>query len=195
MKSARYTITSLAIAAALGLAGCGAGETIPVPDQDVPATSPSVTVSPAPPAPVVPEAPEPDAMTAQLGTTFEYSNHLKVTLTAVSQGMATEYSIGADATGGQMWVFDLTFTNDTGETLDPVPVATASYGPDGRAAEQVIDSDSGVSMGLMDPILAGKKATAKIAFAIPTGGPAEVQINITPSFIYQPVSFVGTVGK
>ncbi|MGH8826983.1 MAG: hypothetical protein ACRDVZ_05135, partial [Jiangellaceae bacterium] len=69
-----------------------------------------------------------------------YDDGLKVEVAAISHTTASEYAIGAEASGGEVTVFDVRITNGSTGPFDPVLVyPNLTYGEAGNQAEPVYD--------------------------------------------------------
>lgn len=177
-------IAGLALAAVLGLSACGAT----VAPADKPSGSPAPvaqTSDAATPAPA-------KAKTATYGQQFIWDDGLAMTVNPTGAKMASETAAGATETNGEIYTFDVTITNNTKETFDPALFgADVNYGADGKAAQRVFDSGAGIGDNFQGKILVGKKQTVTMAYAIPKTELADVQMVVTPSFLYTTQIFTG----
>lgn len=180
--SIKTTIAAAALVAAL--TGCTTGGTATEPETG---TQPPSSSTPA--APATEEAPETSG-TAAFGEEWAYEDGLTVKVDYAGASQASSTAAGAEATMGQMRLFDVSVTNGTDAPFDPVLLMVdANYGPAGTAAQTVFDSAAGIGDRFQGVILPGNTQTVRMAYAIPTDGPQDVQFVIAPDFMHDEAIF------
>lgn len=177
-------IAGLALAAVLGLSACGAS----VSPADKPSALPlATTQSSAAPTPV-----SEVVSGAKYDSQFIWDDNLAVHVKPVGPAKASEYAAGAEATAGSVYLFEISIINGTGETFDPAMFqADVNYGATGTAAQRVFDTANGIGDNFQGKILSGKQQTVKFAYAIPADQLQDVQMVVSPSFMYTEAIFTG----
>jgi hypothetical protein len=167
-----------AFLAALTLTGCGQATPVSVTEGSPQA----VKLEPSP----VPKV-------AKIGSTYEYSDGLKVTVSAAKRFKIGQYAAGGKP-GGTGVMVTVVLLNGTTETFDATLTSLAvSYGEAGEQAEQVFDADQGLGNGFTGLVAPGRKATARFGFAVPAAGMKDVQVEVRPGFLnHEPTLFSGS---
>lgn len=120
---------------------------------------------------------------AKIGSTYAYSDGLKVTVSAAKRFKIGPYAAGGKP-GGTGVMFTVVLLNSTTETFDATLTGLAvSYGADGEQAEQVFDTDQGLGGGFTGKVAPGRKATARFGFAVPAAGMKDLQVEVRPGFL------------
>lgn len=180
-------ITTLSIAALLGLSACSTGGAA-TGEASTPASAPaSKGAAPAPaPAPAKTEEPAATSGTAKFGQVWKYNDGVSITVSKPAPGVGTDSSTAA---GKPISIYTVTIVNGAKEPLKPTAYANVSHGPEGVTAEQVFDSAQGLGMGFSNTILPGKRATVKLGFALPATA-KDVTFSIAPDFGHSDALFV-----
>lgn len=181
-NSLKTTLAAAALVAAL--TGCTTGGT---PTDAESGAQPSATATPAAPAA---EETADTSGTASFGTEWKYDDGLTIKVDYAGAGQASGTAAGAEATAGQIRLFDVSVTNGAAEPFDPaLLMVDANFGPTGTAAQTVFDSAAGLGDSFQGVILPGNTQTVRMAYAIPTDGPQDVQFVITPDFVHDEAIF------
>lgn len=184
--SLKTTLAAAALVAAL--TGCTTGGTAADPQEGTQeGTQPATASTPA--APAAEETPETSG-TAAFGEEWIYEDGLTVKVDYAGAAQASNTAAGAESTMGQMRLFDVSVTNWTDAPFDPVLLMVdANFGPAGTAAQTVFDSAAGIGDHFQGVILPGNTQTVRMAYAIPTDGPQDVQFVIAPDFVHDEAIF------
>lgn len=178
-------VIGMALAAILGLSACGSSAEIVSNPPTSSVAAPQASQAPAPTT-------APEAKVAKFGEAFVWSDGMSVKVTPIGAGMATAYAAGAEATNGQIYVFEVEIFNGTDANFDPVLfVSHTNYGSAGTPAQRVFDADQGVSGSFQGVILPGKRQTMKMALAIPADQLGDVVMSVSPGFQYTDEVFSG----
>ena len=178
------SITGVALAAMFTLSACG---TTGAPADQPSALPLATTQSSAAPTPTT------DVVSgAKYDSQFIWDDNLAVHVKPVGLAKASATAAGAEATAGDMYLFEISIINGTGKTFDPAMFqADVNYGATGAAAQRVFDSGQGIGDNFQGKILSGKQQTVKFAYAIPADQLADVQMVVSPSFMHTEAIFTG----
>lgn len=158
---------------------------------EAPTEAPTVEPSQTP-EPEVTEGETLESQLAQFGDSWDYDDGISVTVVAVGPAIATDTAAGAEATGGEMVLFDVTITNNSKAIFDPSMVyTTVNYAS--TTAEQVFDSAAGIMPTFEGKILPGGSLTERQAYAIPTSVPNDVLFSVSPSWDHDESLFFGAL--
>lgn len=200
MNTMKKSLTALALAAMLGLTACSTEAT-----KSDAAESPAASESSAAPKEAPSSEPVPSQSSkapskakdikdelAAFGEEWTYEDGIAVKVTYAGAGMASEYAAGAEDTGGQIRLFDVSITNNSEAIFDPAMfMADINYGAEGTAASRVFDSANGIGDQFQGKILPGGTQTVSMAYAIPTDVPVDLIATITPSWEHEEKLFYG----
>lgn len=185
-KKSHRTLIVLCVVGVLAAVGAVAAVSTATPSTTaaVPDYSQTAAVEPSPP----PADTTPAAFGDSPG--WVYNDGLAVSVLSVRR-----YRIGPYAAGmqpGEVGVkVAVRITNRTAEAFDLAVVqVTVKAGPDGTQASSVYDEGMNDFTGT---VAVGHSATATYAFGVLPGGLPLVDVEVTPSFTYTPVTFEGAV--
>ena len=194
MNVMKKSITALALAGLLGLTACSADaikSDAAVPEA-TPVASATKTADTSTPSPSATLSKDLQDELAAFGEEWTYKDGIAVKVTYTGPSQAGEYSAGAELTGGQIRLFDVSITNNGEAIFDPaMAYIDVNYGPQGTAAERVFDSGNGISGDFQGKILPGGNQTVTMAYAIPTDAPTDILMTVTPSWDHAEKLFHG----
>lgn len=174
-------------------------EAAPEPSETVPETTeaaPEVT-TPAPEPVPTDEGIDATEGAIAFGETWVYEDGIEVIVTPVGPATTVD-GAGAEATGGQYWIFDVVLTNGSDAIFDPTGFTeSVQYGATGLQASRVFDvgnPELGSSFGFEGQILPGKQQTLRLGYAIPHTEVADVTMIVTPSFEHVDAIYTGAIG-
>lgn len=123
------------------------------------------------------------------GDTFEWDNGLSVTVSPGTPFTPSEYS--AEDPASPHLGFTVTVLNNTGETYDPTLfLVSAQSGT--TEATQIFDSANGFEGTPTTGVLDGRESTFAVGFGV--ADPADVVMEVSPGFDYEPALFTTTAG-
>ena len=124
--------------------------------------------------------------TQTFGTTWEWPDGLKVTVSQPSSFNPSSYAAGIE--GFTKFVqFDVTVENGTQKKYEPSAMYL-SVQSGGGEAEQVFDTNHGMNGTPSTVLLPGRSVSFKVAFGVKD--PADLVMEVTPTFDYDPAIFV-----
>ena len=131
----------------------------------------------------------------KFGETWTYEDGVQITVTPVGPSLATEYAAGGEATGGEIFIFDVVVLNGSDAIFDPTMfMESMQYGAAGMQAERVFDSGNpavGDSGSFEGKILPQKQQTARMAYAIPAAELGDVTMIVSPSYDHIDAIYTG----
>jgi len=142
---------------------------------DVPEEEPTEQpTSEAPPAPTNPT----------FGQTFTWEAGLSITVGVPTVFEPSEFSANEDAAA--YLKFDVTIVNGTDANFEPgvVYITAASANTE---ASNVFDSEQNIGISPSTTLLPGREVAYSIAFGV--ADPADIVMEVTPGFEYEPVIF------
>jgi hypothetical protein len=193
VRNAPLTL-ALLLTTLLAVAGCSVpvsasnGTSTPVSEAPAsPVAAPAHTTTPSP-------TPTPNTSIGKFGEAKEWADHLSVTVKPVGPGTISSSGIGAKASGGALYMFDVTVTNGTADVYNPsLFSASVTYGAQGAQADTVFDSAQGIGGTFTGQVLPGKSQTVRMAYGIPATGLGDVTLSLTPDFSHKAVVYNGPV--
>lgn len=191
----RIAISTVAIAALLGLSACGvSAEKAASPATSAPETSQAATAAPsAAPSPSAKPKDNHNALIVKFGETIEYADGMQVTVKHTGTVTGSQYAAPEAARGAEVQIFEITLVNGTGKTFEPAGFYdTAVYGKTGVKAEKVFDSGQGVSAGYFSGIMVpGGTQTVTTALAVPTADLPTLLLTVQPTFAHKAAAVTG----
>ncbi|MBO0907075.1 hypothetical protein [Arthrobacter sunyaminii] len=211
MNVMKKSLTALALAGLLGMTACSAeaakGEAANTPaTETATASSEPTESSSAPSKPKESSSASPSASEtkskdlqdelAAFGEEWTYEDGLTVKVSYLGGATASQYASGAEATGGQLRLFEVSITNNSGEIFDPAMFnASVNYGAEGTAGKRVFDTGSGLEGQFQGKILPGGTQTVKMGYAVPNDAPLDLLVTTSPSWDHEEKLFHGEAVK
>lgn len=129
---------------------------------------------------------------AAFGEEWTYDDGLTVKVSYLGGENASEYASGAEASGGQLRLFEVSITNNSEEIFDPAMFnASINYGAEGTAGKRVFDSAIGLDGQFQGKILPGGTQTVKMGYAVPNDAPLDLLMTTSPSWDHEEKLFFG----
>lgn len=129
---------------------------------------------------------------AAFGEEWTYEDGLTVKVSYLGSETASQYASGAEATGGQMRLFEVSITNNSEEIFDPAMFnASLNYGAEGTAGKRVFDTGTGLEGQFQGKILPGGTQTVKMGYAVPNDAPLDLLMTTSPSWDHAEKLFFG----
>lgn len=129
---------------------------------------------------------------AAFGEEWTYEDGLTVKVSYLGGETASEYASGAEATEGQLRLFEVSITNNSEEIFDPAMFnASINYGAEGTAGKRVFDSAIGLDGQFQGKILPGGTQTVKMGYAVPNDAPLDLLMTTSPSWDHDEKLFFG----
>jgi hypothetical protein len=187
----RIAITTVAVAALLGLSACGVSAEKAAEATAAPAATSQAATAPSS-APAKPKENH-SALMVKFGETIQYEDKLSVTIKHTGTVVASQYAAPETARGQEVQLFEITLTNGSDTTYEPSGFYdTAVFGTAGAKAEAVFDSSSGVSTGYFSGVMVpGGTQTITTALAVPTAELSTVVYSVRPSFAHKAAVVTG----
>jgi hypothetical protein len=158
------------------LAGCGmtGGKATPPPSSTSHSAPPTTTQHPS---------------TLAFGSTFTYTDGLKVQVT--QPVIFTPSSTAAGVTPGDTAVkFNIVITNGTNKTFDTAEfIVHLKAGAQGSEASIIVDT--GIDSNFTGSIVSGSKDTTAFAYDVPRGSTNKLDVEVQPGFNYNSAHWVG----
>ncbi|MDK1358728.1 hypothetical protein QNO00_00395 [Arthrobacter sp. zg-Y1219] len=133
---------------------------------------------------------------AAFGEEWTYEDGLTVKVSYLGGATASQYASGAEATGGQLRLFEVSITNNSEEIFDPAMFnASVNYGAEGTAGKRVFDTGSGLEGQFQGKILPGGTQTVKMGYAVPNDAPLDLLVTTSPSWDHEEKLFHGEAVK
>lgn len=211
MNVMKKSLTALALAGLLGMTACSAdaakGEAANTPaTETATASSEPTESSSAPSKPKESSSASPSASEtkskdlqdelAAFGEEWTYEDGLTVKVSYLGGATASQYASGAEATGGQLRLFEVSITNNSEEIFDPAMFnASVNYGAEGTAGKRVFDTGSGLEGQFQGKILPGGTQTVKMGYAVPNDAPLDLLVTTSPSWDHEEKLFHGEAVK
>ncbi|MBO0895421.1 hypothetical protein [Arthrobacter sunyaminii] len=211
MNVMKKSLTALALAGLLGMTACSAdaakGEAANTPaTETATASSEPTESSSAPSKPKESSSASPSASEtkskdlqdelAAFGEEWTYEDGLTVKVSYLGGATASQYASGAEATGGQLRLFEVSITNNSEEIFDPAMFnASVNYGAEGTAGKRVFDTGSGLEGQFQGKILPGGTQTVKMGYAVPNDAPLDLLMTTSPSWDHEEKLFHGEAVK
>lgn len=127
------------------------------------------------------------------GAKHTWENGMAVTLGKAQVFKPGQYAAKTSTPAARAVTFEVTITNGTSENYSAMSTIIAATFA-GADAERMFDAASKVGGPPMTDILPGKSATFRVAFAIPTKDPGELQVEIGPAYgLGDKAIYVGSV--
>jgi hypothetical protein len=162
-----------------GAAPAGSGQATSV---TTPRPVASSTPTPTPAAPLF----------LPFGQKWPYTDGISVAVIPKGAAKASEYSAGAEKSGGEIYTFEVQIINGTKATIDPAIVqSSVTYGAGGLQASRVFDSTNKLGDSFTGMILPGQQQTVIEAYAVPAAEIGNVTMTLTPDFSHAPAIFSG----
>lgn len=169
----------VALALAVGLAGCVPIANVSQPEAEATKPAPSDTITPPSFAP----EPEPEVKPSDnlaFGEAATYEDGLSISVSSPAPYTPDQYAAGADFATSLS--FTITITNGTGENLDAFAYTTITSG--GQAGSQVFDGNTTYPSGV---ILPGQTLSWVENWSV--ADPNSIVLSIQPGFDYDEAIF------
>jgi hypothetical protein len=177
------------------LAGCGVPAAPLTAGQATVAPAPSVTRSPTPIGPTVPEpSGQPDrSSAAAFDKKVRYTDGVDVYVTGLRQtSLSPLGSAGGAKAGTPVTVLSVRVKNKSAAAVEILGAAALTYGPQGQAAVGAYDSGIEAMGGTIAP---GKARTGTYGFIVPEAYRDDVVLEFSwdSSFAHRPAVFAGSL--
>jgi hypothetical protein len=185
---------ALAALACITLTGCASGTPNAAPTVTVTATvteTATVTATPSPSETTTPEVTPAAETGGSYGSPVTYTDGVAVSLSSpkkITLGEHVEYADGDDLKWKDVLLFEVTLTNGSSATVDPVLLVDGISADE--AVQQVWDDSHGLTSPTDAKLRAGKKLKWK--FAVSVKDPKDVSLDIIPTFDHDPASFANS---
>jgi hypothetical protein len=147
------------------------------------------------PKPVTRSTPTPERVAPlflPFGQTWPYADGLTVAVIPKGVAKATAYAAGAEASGGEMYLFEVQIINGTKAAFNPILTqASVTYGAGGLQAGRVIDTANNLENSFEGMILPGQQQAVVEAYAVPAAEIGSVTMTFTPDLSHAPAIFSG----
>lgn len=128
----------------------------------------------------------------KIGNAFRYNDGLVITISAVERFEISQWAAGG--TPGQTGLKVQVTAENGSPALINLSLTTLkiSYGPDGKPADSVFDSEHGLTGGFSAQIPPSNVSQAWFGFAVDPGITGKLVVEVSPGFLdYRSVVFVG----